>query len=369
MPTPPFAATRHLDTPFLLLDPAAAVRALGEVRVALPGVEIFYALKANSHPAVAAAVAAAGAGFELASPAELRQLLAAGIAPHRLMCLHPVKAPAFLTLLAQAGVDLLAVDAAEEVEKVGTLAPGSRVLVRVDVPNQGSRHPLRRKFGCPPGDAVGLLRLARSCGLRPAGLTTHVGSQCESPATWATAADILVAVAREAAAAGLPPETISLGGGLPVAYTPDVPSLDRIGRVLAGFAPGRRVTAEPGRAIAAPAGTLFASVIGLADRPDGRWAYLDAGLHHGLCEALPAAGGFVLPVEAEAHGPQRTYTLAGPTCDALDTLPARVELPELRVGDRVAFRLAGAYSTGLSRPFNGYPVPAEVVAPVPLGPI
>jgi ornithine decarboxylase len=359
----PFAATRHLDTPFLLLDPAAAARAVGDVRAALPGVEVYYALKANPHPALAAAVAAVGAGFEVASPAELRQLLAAGVSPHRLMCLHPVKAPTFLLQLAQAGVGTLAVDAAEEVEKVATLAPGSRVLVRVDVPNHGSRHPLRRKFGCPPGDVVRLLQLARDRGLRPAGLTTHVGSQCERLATWATAADILATVAREAADVGLPAEVVSLGGGLPVAYTAEVPSLDRIGRVLTGFAPGARVTVEPGRAIAAPAGTLFASVIGLADRPDGRWAYLDAGLHHGLGEALPAAGGIVLPAEAEGRGRRQPYTLAGPTCDGLDALPTAVELPELRVGDRVAFLLAGAYSTSLSRPFNGYPVPVEVVAP------
>jgi ornithine decarboxylase len=105
-----------------------------------------------------------------------------------------------------------------------------------------------------------------------------------------------------------------------------------------------------------------ASVIGTADRPDGRWAYLDVGLYHGLFESLPAAGGFVHPMEAEGRARPQTYWLGGPTCDGLDVLPMPVVLPELKRGDRVAFHLAGAYSTDLSCPFNGFPVPAEVVA-------
>ncbi len=356
----PFAAARHLDTPVLLLDPAAAAAAVGELRAALPGVELYYALKANPHPALTAAVAATGAGFELASPAELRQLLAAGVPADRLMCLHPIKSPAFLRMLRAAGVDTLAADAAEEVEKIAAFAPGSRVLVRVDVPSRGSRRPLGRKFGCPPRDAVPLLRLARTRGLRPAGFTMHVGSQCESLANWAAALDVLATAVRDATAAGMLPELVSLGGGLPVPYTAAAPPLAEVGRVLAGFTPGCRVTIEPGRAIAAPAGTLVASVIGLADRPDGRWAYLDAGLHHGLAEA----NGITFPVEAEGRGPRRAYWLAGPTCDAADVLPAPVELPELpelRVGDRLAFRLAGAYSAVRATAFNGFPPPAEVV--------
>lgn len=363
MPTAPFAATRHLDTPFLLLDPAAAARAVGDVRAALPGVEVFYAIKANPHPDIAAAVAATGAGFEVASPAELRQLLAAGAPPDRLMCLHPIKAPAFVKQLSAAGVDGMAVDAADEVEKIAGLAPGAGVLVRVEVPGHGSRVPLGRKFGCPARDAVPLLRLARARGLRPAGVTTHVGSQCESLDTWAAALDVLATVTAEAAAAGMPPELISLGGGLPAPYSPAAPTLADVGRVLAGFAPGCRVTVEPGRAIAAPAGTLVASVIGTADRPDGRWAYLDTGLYHGLYESLPAAGGFLLPVEAEPRGRRvQSYWLGGPSCDGMDVLPVRFELPELRPGDRVAFHLAGAYTANMSAPFNGFPIPAQVVA-------
>lgn len=352
---------RPYETPVLVLDPTAAAHAVAEVRATLPGVQVYYALKANPHPALAAAVAGTGAGFEVASPAELRQLLSAGICADRLMCLHPIKAPAFLKLLSTAGVDTLAVDAVEEVEKVAEFAPRSRVLVRVDVPGGGSRRPLGRKFGCPPRDAVAVLRRARARGLRPTGVTMHVGSQCESLDNWAAALDVLATAVRDATDAGMPPELVSLGGGLPVPYTADVPPLAAVGRVLAGFTPGCRVTVEPGRFIAAPAGTLVASVVGLADRPDGRWAYLDAGRHHGLAEA--GASGVTFPVDATAGGPRRAYWLAGPTCDGADVLPAPAELPELRVGDRLTFRLAGAYSAVRATAFNGFPPPAEVVVP------
>jgi ornithine decarboxylase len=357
-----FATTRHLPTPFLLVDPAEVRRNVAAVRAALPGVEVFYALKANPDPRIADAVAVAGAGFEVASPAEVRQLLAAGVTPDRLMCLHPVKAPGFLKLLQSAGVDWLAVDSPEEVEKVAEYAGGSRVLVRVTAASDGSRVCLAGKFGCPPADVVPLLAHARRLGLRPAGVTTHVGSQCESLDAWAALMRLLRRVCRDATAAGFPPEVVSLGGGLPVRYTPSVPALESIGRTITEFRPGGcRVTIEPGRAIAASAGTLVATVTGLSTRGGTAWAYLDAGVYHGAFETLPAAGGLRFPIEVgHPERPPAAYRLAGPTCDALDALPEPVVLPRLAVGDRVAFRLAGAYSTGMATAFNGFPTPAVV---------
>jgi len=284
------------------------------------------------------------------------------------MCLHTVKSTAFLRELDEAGVRVLAVDSVEEIEKVAQLAPHSQLVIRLKLDCRGSRVPLEHKFGCSAGCAVDLARVSRRSGLEVVGVTMHVGSQCEQLAAWEEALQACGAVCTTLVAEGINVQIVSLGGGLPVPYTDDVPILEDIGRVITAAAPQRsgssgcRATIEPGRAIAASAGTLVTTVIGTAQRADCSWAYLDAGLYHGLFETLPAAGGLRLPIEVDqARGPTRRYRLAGPTCDSLDTLPGYYELPELRAGDRIAFRYAGAYSTSMATWFNGFEPPTTVL--------
>lgn len=364
-----FTATRHLGTPFLLLDLQVVEENVEAIRSAFPGVEVWYALKCNPHPQIAATLARLGVGFEVASPHEVRSLLSLGIPADRMMCLHTIKAPDFVRQLHSAGVSVLAVDSREEIEKVACLAPGSRIVVRIEVDGHGSRVPLGDKFGCPPDEAIELCRFARRFGVRPAGVTLHVGSQCESLRTWAEALRTCGAVCERLFEDRSPAEIISLGGGLPVPYTADVPDLASIGRVIREANPHRygvddcRVTIEPGRAIAATAGTLVVSVVGTATRAGIRWVYLDAGTHHGLFEWLPAAGGLTMPITVEpTDRPVQPCRLAGPTCDSMDALPGVFNLPELRVGDRLAFRYAGAYSTSIASRFNGFEPPPTVVA-------
>lgn len=364
----PFALARNHATPVLLLDPSEAARNVTALRAALPGVEVWYAYKCNPHPSLAAALARLGVGFEVASPGEVRDLLALGVPGDRMMCLHTIKSPDFLRLLHDIGVRVLAVDSLEEVDRVAEFAPHSRVVARIEIPDPGSRVPLGDKFGCSPGEAVHLLDRARRLGLDPAGITTHVGSQCESPAGWDDAVRLCGEVVADLDRRGVRAAVVSLGGGLPVRYTPGVPTVRQVCEVVSaaldrhGLRAGRRVTIEPGRAVAASAGMLVASVLGTATRGGVCWVYLDAGVYHGLFEALPVAGGFTFPVTVEHPSrPVRRCRLAGPTCDSLDVLPGEFHLPELRAGDRVAFRFAGAYSTSLATSFNGFDAPRVVV--------
>ncbi|MEJ7593822.1 MAG: type III PLP-dependent enzyme [Planctomycetaceae bacterium] len=364
-----FAATRQLETPFVRVDLHALTRNVAALRAALPSVEVWYALKCNPHPQIATTLADLGVGFEVASPQELRLLLSLGIPPDRIICLHTIKAHKFVRQLHDAGVRVMAVDCQDEIEKIASLAPDSRVVIRLEVASHGSRVPLGGKFGCSPDEAVALNQYAARVGLRLAGVTLHVGSQCESLPTWVQALETCRAVCERLCLDGRPAEIISLGGGLPVPYTASVPDLPSICEVIRSANPHRfgtadcRVTIEPGRAIAATAGTLIVSVVATAQRGGIRWVYLDAGTHHGLFEWLPAAGGLTMPIIAEPQDrPLQPCRLAGPTCDSIDVLPGIFELPELRAGDRLAFCYAGAYSTATASRFNGFEPPAIVIA-------
>jgi ornithine decarboxylase len=153
---------------------------------------------------------------------------------------------------------------------------------------------------------------------------------------------------------------LSLGGGFPVPHTRPVPSVEAIGqetyRLLAELFPldQLEVTFEPGRALVGAAGTLVTTVIGLADRAGDRWLYLDAGVFNGLFEATE---GFRYELLTDQPGERRLCVLAGPSCDSVDIIAQDVLLPELRVGDRLYFLSAGAYTLSYASGFNGFRPP------------
>src|SRR5438132_774262 len=85
------------------------------------------------------------------------------------------------------------------------------------------RTPLSRKFGAEAGTARHLMVLARSLGLRPYGVTFHVGSQCATPLAWRQAIAAAGRLLAELSDDGIELEMLNLGGGFPARYVDDVP--------------------------------------------------------------------------------------------------------------------------------------------------
>lgn len=359
-----FDLTQHLQTPLLVIDQTQVHANIRRIQQAVPQAEIFYAVKCNADRRVLEAVQQAGAGFEIASLSEAETMAQMGVLPERIICLHPIKAPDFLRALHRQRIDVLAADSLAELDKLAEYAPGSRVVLRVSVSNEGSVFPLNGKFGVEPSEVLNLFRQAEARGLRPYGITIHVGSQCERLETWTEALAVCRELFREAQSAGMKLSLLSLGGGLPAPYTNGALSFEEIGAALrAGLArlelpPDCTVSIEPGRGVVASAGTLITTVVGLAERTAGHWAYLDAGVYHGLFEACAAGGGIPFPISTQHNDrPMRVYNIGGPTCDSFDMPFQQRPLPELRIGDRLAIHSAGAYSTELSSTFNGFSAP------------
>jgi ornithine decarboxylase len=360
------AATTTPATPYLLLDLARAKDCFAALAAALPGVRVHYAVKANPHPKLLACLHAAGCRFETASWAEVRAVMRAGADPADVLFTHPVKPADDITRARKAGVWRFAADSDTELHKLAHNAPGSAVLLRVDagagadgtVGDQG-------KFGIPPGQAVGLARLARSLGLTPYGLAFHVGSQTMDPTAWAEPIRHCAQIMTDLAADGIQLAMLDVGGGFPVSYDTDPPPLAHYAAAINAAAAHLpypvQLACEPGRAIAAPAGTMTASVIGTAWRHGTLRVSLDTGAFHGLIEALESGRELRFPVTIPA-AQNRTLlpcTLTGPSCDSQDTILDQVWLPTPRPGDRVLIGNAGAYTTCYSgrSTFNGYPAP------------
>jgi ornithine decarboxylase len=362
-------AAHRPRTPYLELDLAVVRRQLTAIRAALPDAAIHYAVKCNPHPRIISALAAEGCNFEIASAAELDLLLDAGAAQDSLLYSNPVKPPEQISYAYSKGVSLFAADCADEIEKLARLAPGSSVVLRIDVNDRGSVVPLAGKFGADPADVPGLALLARARGLVPHGLTFHVGSQALDPNDWREALAVCAQIMRQLLSVGVRISLIDLGGGYPVPYDGPVVPVAAIGLAVRdglGQLPyAVALAAEPGRFLTAEAGTMMATVIGHANRRGEEWLHLDIGAFGGLMEALETRRGLHYPIRCTHPHRERAVltpmSITGPTCDSEDTiLTDALVCAELRTGDVVTIGLAGAYTTAYASTFNGFALPAVI---------
>ncbi|MEM7497855.1 MAG: hypothetical protein AAF371_07655, partial [Pseudomonadota bacterium] len=126
------------------------------------GARIFYAAKANPHPAVLARLTRLGASFNAASRGEIGLCLAEGASRERISFGNTVKRPADIAFAHAAGIGLFVADASEEVAKIAANAPGARVFSRLRVEENTAARPLGRKFGAGAEEVVALAeRLGR----------------------------------------------------------------------------------------------------------------------------------------------------------------------------------------------------------------
>ena len=81
-------------SPLLLLDCAVVRRQYQALQAALPGVQLFYALKPLPHPAVVAELRDLGGCFDVATTGEIKLVRAAGVTADRCIHTHPIKTDA-----------------------------------------------------------------------------------------------------------------------------------------------------------------------------------------------------------------------------------------------------------------------------------
>lgn len=356
-------ALKH-GSPVMAISRSAVRAQLARFRRSLPRVEPFYAVKANPHPGILKSLAAAGAGFDVASREEMESALAAGARLDRIIFANTIKPIGAIAAAARHGVLLTTFDSEYELYKIAEHAPRSRVVVRIKVPNVGSVVELSLKFGVDPSDAVPLLIKAHKLGLRPVGVSFHVGSQCSHMENYVESLEMAAIIIRDARLKQLPIEMLDIGGGFPIPHGDGEEDLfDKAARVIAGeinrlFDRNIRIIAEPGRFIAGPAATLVMRVIGKAIRENKHWYYLDDGVYADLSGIIFDHAKYQFKVLR--GGRRQLSTLAGPTCDSLDIIARGEDLPELEIGDIVYVENIGAYSSASATAFNGIP-PAKIV--------
>ncbi|MCX4386921.1 type III PLP-dependent enzyme [Micromonospora peucetia] len=376
------------QTPAYLYDLDELARSYAALRAALPTpAELFYSLKANPHPTVVAGLTASGCRAEVCSPGELHVALAAGCDPAEILYTGPGKRDVDLADAVRAGVGLFSVDSPYGLDQLDRVAGEHgaevRALVRINddtpAPGQGlTMTGVASQFGA---DVRWVLDRPDLFGPRghvhPIGFHLYMGSNVDGEdALVAQFTQSVDTVRRLAAATGVQPELIDLGGGFGAPFAraggrPDLPKLaDRLTALLDDAFPGwpgrgPGVAFESGRYLVGTCGTLVTRVLDVKRSQGATVVVLESGIHHlggmsGL-RRLPPIVPDLVTVDAAAGPPVPGTIVTGPLCTPLDTWARSAALPPLVPGQLVAVPNVGAYGLYASLvAFLAHPMPVEV---------
>ncbi len=361
-------------TPLFVYD-EAHLRARCREAVAAFGPGVAYASKAFLCLAMARLVSEEGMHLDVATGGELHVALAAGVAPADLKLHGNNKSVDELVAARRLGVRLV-VDSFDELDRLESLHDHdgltAQVLLRVTPGVEAHTHEYvmtgqvdsKFGFGLASGDAARAVdRASASPATEVVGLHVHIGSQIFLADSFAKAVEVLADFVRPLAV----PE-LCMGGGLGVPYVAgeEAPSISEWAAVVheACRAAGidSRVTAEPGRSIAAGAGlTLYR--VGTVKEIGGVRTYVsvDGGMSDNPRPVLYGSGyEAFLPRATTAERPW-TVTVVGKHCESGDIVVRDARVPaDLVVGDVLCTPVTGAYGHSMASNYNKVPRPAVV---------
>ncbi|WP_447070670.1 type III PLP-dependent enzyme [Shewanella algae] len=355
-------------TPFVVIDTKIIAKQYDDMVQSFPFASVYYAVKANPAPEILSLLRDKGANFDIASIYELDMVMELGVSPERISYGNTIKKRKDVRAFYQRGVTMFASDSEADLRMIAEEAPGAKVYVRILTEGtETADWPLSRKFGCQNEMAYELLVLAKELGLKPYGLSFHVGSQQRDIGAWdAAIGKVKVIFDRLKEEHGIVLEMINMGGGFPANYIDKTNSLTTYAEQIIHFLKEDfdeqlpKIVLEPGRSLIANAGVLVSEVVLISRKSNTaleRWVFTDVGKFSGLIETMDEAIKF--PIYTEAQGELQPCVIAGPTCDSADIMYEQYSygLPEdLAIGDRLYWLTTGAYTTTYSAVcFNGFP--------------
>jgi diaminopimelate decarboxylase len=365
------ALAEEVGTPLFVYD-EVHLRTRAREAVEAWGDGVAYGSKAFLCKAMAALVHEEGMHVDVATGGEAYVALKAGVPAGRLVLHGNNKSDAELVYALERGIGRIVVDSLDELDRLERLVPNlygvvpPKVLVRVTPGIEAHTHEYvmtgqddtKFGFGLASGAAAEVVERARkSSAVELVGVHAHIGSQIFVTDPFAKEVETLAAFFIPL---GL--SELCVGGGLGVPYVEgeEAPTMaewaDAVKRACkeAGIGPEVRVTAEPGRAIAAAAGiTLY--TVGTIKHVAGIRTYVsvDGGMSDNPRPVLYGSGyEAFLPRATDAERPMLA-TVVGKHCESGDLVVRDARLPvDLAVGDVLATPVTGAYGHSMASNYN-----------------
>jgi diaminopimelate decarboxylase len=346
-------------------------------------VEIHYAYKGNSSPAICKLLHNEGAGAEVVSLGELHQALLLGVPPNRIIFNNVVKTDEELQYAIQAGIGMIVIDSDTEldaIQRIGaaagrTVSVGIRVRpnVRAGFHEHVSTGHQETKFGFSPEAAEAMAqRMAAAPNVQLRGLHSHIGSQDCDPEKFLEAASVVFELARRFRSEyGHAIEVVDLGGGMGIQaedharVTFDFAALAKglEARLAKHFAPAGRPVLyfEPNRVLVGDTAILLGHVVSIKKDVGRTFVGCDIGYSSFIRPMLYGAFHDIRNVRDPLPANPTLCELVGSLCESGDVLGKDRPLPAPQTGDVLALLDAGAYGYAQSSQYNSRPRPLEIL--------
>jgi diaminopimelate decarboxylase len=365
--------TKEFGTPLYVYDAEKIVHQLKSLKTAFSDadVKIKYAAKALTNLTILRLLRMHGSDVDVVSIQEAHLALRAGFKPAQIM--FTPSGVDFSEI--EEGVKLhltINLDNLSAMEKFGQKYQGSypcSIRLNPHIMAGGnykiSTGHSNSKFGISVFQLPDIHDVIKKYNLRVNGLHIHTGSDITESEVFLKMADILFGVARDFPHLRF----IDFGSGFKVAYKAGdiVTNVYDLGlKLTKAFnefcqSYGRKLELhfEPGKFIVSEAGILLVKVNVVKNTPSLTFVGVDSGLNHLLRPMMYDAYHEIVNI-SNPTGSQKLYTIVGYICET-DTFGSDRKLNEVREGDILAIKNAGAYGFSMASNYNSRLRPAEVL--------
>ncbi|AWG22065.1 diaminopimelate decarboxylase [Flavobacterium faecale] len=331
---------------------------------------INYAMKALSNIAILQLLEEMGSGLDTVSIQEVQLGLHAGYAPERIfytpngVSLEEIEEVNALGV--QINIDNLSI-----LEQFGAKHPNVPVCIRINphVMAGGNENisvgHIDSKFGISVHQLPHLVRIVENTKMNIIGIHMHTGSDILDIEVFLYAAEILFDAARNFKNL----EFLDFGSGFKVPYKKDdiETDIEELGKKLSKrfnefcteYGKNLTLIFEPGKFLVSEAGQFLAKVNVIKQTTSTVFAGIDSGFNH-LIRPMFYGSQHVIENISNPKGKERFYSVVGYICET-DTFANNRRIAELKEGDILSFKNAGAYCYSMASNYNSRYKPAEVL--------
>jgi diaminopimelate decarboxylase len=327
--------------------------------------EIHYAMKANENPEILQIIKEFGGGIDAVSPNEIKRALEVGFSARDIVFTPSFPDESEIDFAIEKGVNIHAGDTYVLdyfLENFSQYSLGIRI--NPETPIEGNQKIATAhsgsKFGIPLTEMPYIHSLIKK-GLKVNTLHIHTGSDVKNWQDLAKSVDVLFDLVKDFPQVS----KLDLGSGFKVKYGQNSAEIDLhaysqyIKNKLEACKRSYKIIFEPGKYLVSESGYFLMRVNGVKQGYQKRFAGVNSGFHH-----------FIRPMYYDAYheivnlsnpmGKVEKYDIVGQLCEE-DTFAYNRELPEIRKGDILAIKNAGAYGYSMSSEYNLRDKPKEVI--------
>lgn len=367
----PIEKFRELQTPFYYYDTKVlrdTLACINKESQRYPNFHVHYAVKANANPKVLTIIRESGMGADCVSGGEVRAAIKAGFPADKVVFAGVGKSDWEINLALDYGIFCFNVESVPDLEVINELAAAkgkvAHVAFRIN-PNVGAHTHANittglaeNKFGISMQDMDHVIDLALELkNVKFIGLHFHIGSQILDMSDFVALCNRINELQERLYARRIIVEHINVGGGLGIDYShPNRQPIPDFRHYFETYAehlklrPSQTLHFELGRAVVGQCGSLITRALYVKQGTNKKFAILDAGMTDLIRPALYQAFHKIENITSDEA--VEAYDVVGPICESSDVFGKAIDLNQVKRGDLLALRSAGAYGEIMASGYN-----------------